>query len=640
MPIRLRKPWVKVEKARGVVPANAQDVSAMVQAITRMANKKSGYLDSDDAVLQRPPEWMTAQFGPLWPIPPQYLDAPEEATGLPQPRIWEYPVAWNLPGQQMRRHVSWQVLKDAGESPLFRACIEIRKQRISTLDWAFTIDPTIAAREATQSGTSQKLVEVELKKRFQSDIDRLTEFWSYPDRKNELNFADWISQVLEEQLVTDALSIWPNWIRSGQVCGYTVIDGSTIKPLLDEHGGRPMPPYPAFQQILYGFPRGEFVADTVEIDGQKVIPGALSQAQFVYRRRVIRPWTPYGFSPTEQALLDGMLWSKRFQWMVAEYTEGAQPLQYLVNKGQTGWEPRQLLEYERALNDRLSGKTAQRYRAPLLPEGIEPMRGTEANERYKPEYDLFLIKLSAMHFGVTMPELGFAEGGQLGSAGYHEGEEDVQARKDLATVRWLNNFITELSRKHLNCPAEVVFRFLGLEEEDEASADQVAENQVRTGRKTINQDCVDRGLPPFDFKEANMPMLMTERGVVFLEGSSDAAPPGVLIEPAELNIPGADSGPPTGPAGGQTQGVTPRGGGPKPGRAPARPVKRSPTAAQAAKELEQYARWLQNPANDGGTFEFHYLDGDKVGKAASDGDPKDGQAGELISSWLRNIYQS
>ena len=39
---------------------------------------------------------------------------------------------------------------------------------------------------------------------------------------------------------------------------------------------RPEPPAPAFQQLLYGFPRGEFTADTLDLDGKSVVPGGLT----------------------------------------------------------------------------------------------------------------------------------------------------------------------------------------------------------------------------------------------------------------------------------------------------------------------------------------------------------------------------
>jgi hypothetical protein len=581
-----------------------------------MAQMNDNLEERNRALSQLPldPKWAVADFGPNFPIPSEALDEPDEH-GFAIPRIHQYRPGINL---QLQRngHVPWETLKQAADQPLFRACIEIRKQRISTLDWCFRVKPSYAARVALKSGRNEYEVQEDLRKEFQEEIDRLTTWWEIPDRKNGLETADWLSQVQEEQLTWDALAIYPHKTYGGDLLNFTVIDGSTIKPLLDEQGGRPMPPLPAYQQLLYGFPRGDFTADTVDLDGKLVVPGAFSSSQLIYRRRVVRTWTPYGYSPTEQALLDGALWDKRFRWMMAEYTEGAQPVQYLVNKGDTDWDPRQLLSYEKFLNDRLAGKTAERFRNPLLPVGVEPVRTEQNNERYKPEYDLFLIKLQAMHFGVTMPELGFTEAGGLGSTGYHEGEEDIQFRKDLTTVRWLNDFVSSLSRTHLNMPDAIEFTFLGLDEEDEGVADAIDESRLKGARATINECRGRLGLPAKDFPEADMLMLMTERGVVFLEGASEAAPPGVLIEPAELSgsdTAGEQTDPaPAGPAKQKVQG-SPQ---------PARPVKQSPSAADMAKELEQFAKWLGKAPEGRKPFEFRHLDPANLAEAfkAADGD--------------------
>jgi hypothetical protein len=330
--------------------------------------------------------------------------------------------------------------------------------------------------------------------------------------------------------------------------------------------------------------------------------------------------------------------------MMAEYTEGAQPVQWLVNHGEIDWDVNQLLGYEKYLNDRLAGKTGQRFRNPLLPAGIEPVRGEQVSERYGPEYDLFLIKLQAMHYGVTMPELGFSEPGGLGSTGYHEGEEDIQFRKDLTTVRWLNSFVTGISRTHLGMSDALEFSFLGLDEEDEGVADAIDDSRLRGARMTINETRGKIGLPPKDFAEADMLMLMTQRGVVFMEGSSEAAPPGVLVEPAELASNGAGISPVASEGG--ASGALPEGGKAKVQGSPkpARPVNRAASAADMAKEIEQFGKWLANPANVGKEFRPEHLDPVmvreiiKAADAAGDAGPKAGSSPDGMTPTSSSPY--
>lgn len=466
-------------------------------------------------------------FGPGVPLTPAAIDPLQPGTGRAEPRFNEYPVTSNLPGVGDRL-VPWKVLRDAADAGgLPRRCIEIRKAEVTTLDWAITI--TKEAVEAAQAASDRPRAEVEqeLRQSLSAEMVRCARFWQKPDPGQDESFGDWLAKLLEEQLVLDAVAIYPRRTYGGDLYALEILDGSTIKPLRDHRGGRPLPPNPAFQQILWGFPRGEFVADT-DADGDVI--GGYRSDQLVYKRRNVRAHTPYGYSAVEQALEDVDVWLRRRKWIRDEYTEGTVPAGFVTSDGQTGWSPAQTAEYETALNDAYAGSTAARHRLRVLPPGFNIDTPQDFGEKYRPEYDLFLIKQIAAHFDVTIAELGFTETGGLGSTGWHEGQADVQQRKaTLPTLRWLQQLLTSISRSHLDMPAELEFRFLGLEEEDEAAADEVARQRVMWGRMTINEDRDRMGQPRFDFPEADKPMVMTTRGIVFMEGASERATPGTIV---------------------------------------------------------------------------------------------------------------
>ncbi|MEU5043157.1 phage minor head protein [Streptomyces griseorubiginosus] len=465
-------------------------------------------------------------FGPGIALTPAAID-PLRPDGRTEPRFNEYPVTSNLPGVGDRL-VPWKVLRDAADAGgLPRRCIEIRKAEVTTLDWAITI--TKEAVEAAQATSDKPRAEVEqdLRQKLSAEMVRCTRFWQKPDPGQDENFAEWVGKVLEEHFVLDAIAIYPRRTYGGDLYALEVLDGSTIKPLRDHRGGRPLPPNPAYQQILWGFPRGEFIADVD--DGGQVINGYEAD-QLVYKRRNVRAHTPYGYSAVEQALEDVDVWLRRRKWIRDEYTEGTVPVAFLTNTGQSSWTPSQLREYETDLNDVYTGSTAARHRMRVLPPGFAPTLPDDFGEKYKPEYDLFLIKQISSHFDVTIAELGFTETGGLGSTGWHEGQAAVQQRKaTLPTLRWLQQLLTAISRSHLQMPPELEFRFLGLEEEDEAGADEVARNRVMWGRMTINEDRDRMGQPRFDFPEADMPMVMTSRGVILLAGAAERGEPGTNI---------------------------------------------------------------------------------------------------------------
>ncbi|HZP55046.1 hypothetical protein [Actinocrinis sp.] len=471
-------------------------------------------------------------FGPGLPLLPAAIDPTRRDTGRPEPRFTEYQVSSNLPGVTDRL-VPWKVLRDAAAAGgIPRRCIQIRKDEITTLEWTITISKdAVAKAEAASPGSSRADVEADLRKRLGPEIARCTAFWERPDPGQDEDWPDWIGKLLEEHLVLDAVAIYPRRTYGGDLHSLEIIDGTTVKVLRDYRGGKPLPPNPAYQQMLWGFPRGEYVAD---VDDEGRILNAYAPDTLIYKRRNVRAETLYGHSAVEQCLEDLDVWLRRRAWIRAEFTDGTVPAGLLRNTGANSWTPQQVLEYETALNDAWSGQTLERHRMRILPPGFELESTPDVAERYKPEYDLFLLKQLAAHFSTTIAELNFTETGGIGSSGYHEGQADIKERiATMPTYRWIQGLITGISRRHLGMPGELEFKILGLEDEDEAAADEVAGNRVKSGRMTYNEDRDRLGLPRYPFAEADMPIVETSRGVIFLEGASKLAPPGETVTPLE-----------------------------------------------------------------------------------------------------------
>lgn len=519
----------KAAAPNGAVTFTSDQVASLL-ANTRMGGQITG------AFPPLPRLDPSVAFGPGVPLSPAAIDPPRPDSGRPEPRFNEYAVSSNLPGMSDRL-VPWKVLRDAADAGgLPRRCIEIRKAEVASLGWTISLTEEAIERAKDGSGQPEHEVVQGLRRQLSGEITRCMRFMTKPDRGQGETITDWLSKLLEEHLVLDACAIYPRQSIGRDLFALEVIDGSTIKPLRDHRGGRPTPPSPAYQQILWGFPRGEFVAD-VGADGQ-VLNGYRSD-QLVYRRRNVRAHTIYGYSAVEQSLEDLDLWMKRRGWMRSEYTEGNVPTGLLRNNGTSGWTPAQVKDYETWLNDAYS-TTGSRHRLRILPPGMELEQQTDVAERYRPEYDLFLIKLLASHFDTTMAELGFTEQGGLGSTGWHEGQASVQRRKGtLPTTRWLQEFVTDVLYLHLRMSPDLEFRFLGMEEEDEAAADAVTEARFKSGRMTLNEAKDAAGQPRYDIPEADMPMLVTTRGVVFLDGASEQAAPGTVVGPPKAASEGA-----------------------------------------------------------------------------------------------------
>lgn len=594
------------------IPTARQGATSAVDRVTAMTQQTASANVGQSTPMQRDPAWQVVPFAPSLPIPPSAINRPRPDTGRPEPRLSEIDVGWNLPGSS-HRHLPWFLLREAADRiSLFRRCIQIRKEHMQGLDWGFRISPgAVEAAGIASGGTPRAKLQRDLHAEMSDDIERAKAFWKVPDRGQDYEFSEWLGLMLEEVYVLDALAIYPRLTFGGDLDSLEVLDGTTIKPLRDERGGRPRPPLPAFQQILWGFPRGEFQAT---VDESGLVPGALASDDLVYKRRMIRTHTPYGYSPVEQALDDGDLYLKRHAWMKAEYTHGAMPQGTFEVAADASLTPQQVAELERFYNDLLSGSTEERMKARFLPPGITPSERGDIGEKYKPEYDLHLLKLVISHFDTVLPELGFSEAKGLGSSGYHEGQEDVQQRKTLPIIKDVQGLVTRLSHRYLKIRPEIEFYFLGLDDEDEAAADALESGRMKEGVITINDRRDRLGLERYTFPEADKPMMVLTRGILFLEGASEGVPGGAAIEPGKALQEGGDS-PPVDEQVAAAEGAD----APDETEPPAKPA-----PGQSPKDAEKaaYRRWVRKGRSR--AFEWHHHDADEVEiiTKAGDSDPK------------------
>ena len=78
-------------------------------------------------------------FGPMSPIQPVPVDQPAVPGGFPDPRLWQYPVSWNLPTQPRTEGLALasfdQLRVIAQRYSVARRCIELRKEEICGLEW-------------------------------------------------------------------------------------------------------------------------------------------------------------------------------------------------------------------------------------------------------------------------------------------------------------------------------------------------------------------------------------------------------------------------------------------------------------------------------------------------------------------------
>ena len=476
--------------------------------------------------------FMPVAFGPGVPITPGAIN-PLREDGRPDPRRYEYQVAQNINITETKL-IPFKTLRAAADQiDIIRRCVEVSKSKLTSLDWDIVLANDASEKIVAASGGDHVRAMAKARDKYTEEINRMRAFWENPDRSNGLTFTDWLMIAAEEILVIDALAIWPQRSVGGDLYGFQILDGSTIKPMLDDRGMRPAAPDVAYQQILYGFPRAEFTAN----DDDPQADGEFTADDLAYLVRNRRSISTYGYSPVERSLPLADIYLRRQQWIRAEYTDGVIPDLMFTTTADWGNNPDLLRAYENILNDDLAGQTEQRKRARLLPTGLVPITNDGYGEKFKDTLDDYLVTSICGHFGVQPSEIGFSPKAGLGGAGFAEGQaENGEALGIAPLANWIAKAITNLSYTYLGMPRELEFKLMTSKRMDTEANARKNQIEITSGGKTINERRSEMGLPLLDTPQADMPILVGGSGMYLFspEGLISAATvTAPIIEPSE-----------------------------------------------------------------------------------------------------------
>ena len=503
----------EIEKAPNLPAGTGIMTEQQMRQAGGIAQTQYGYGTSTP--LPRNPLLASVPFAPGLPLVPGALNPLNPETGRPAPRRYEYLVAQNINVTE-NRLVPFKTLRAAADQiDILRRCIEVRKAKITGLDWDITISDAATERIIAESGEENHLrAMAKAREKYTEEIARLRKFWETPDPANGLSFVDWLSMAIEEIDVLDAWAIWPQSTVGGEIRGLQILDGSTIKPLLDDRGMRPDPSIgPAFQQILYGFPRSEFSA-TID---DEAADGEFTSDELAYLVRNRRANSVYGYSPVERALPLADIYLRRQQWLRAEFTDGTTPKSFMELPADIQMTPEQLRQYENIYNDDLAGQTEQRNRMRMLVPGGKLITDPGYSEKFNDRLDDYLITSITGHFGVLPTEIGFSAKSGLGGSGHQQGEAEAAEQIGIIpTARWISQMISNLSYRWLGMPRELEFRLAPSERVNDEQLAKRDDIRTRNGSKTINENRSDLGLPLLDSPEADMPMFVAGQSIFLL----------------------------------------------------------------------------------------------------------------------------
>lgn len=436
-------------------------------------------------------------FGPLEPLAPM---APKEVTG----RRFDIRPGYNLVTQPRgETRVSFRELRALADNyDVLRLVIETRKDQMAKLTWSIRNKD-----EGKRKATDPRVKEV-------------TDFLARPDREH--NWETWLRALEEEKHVIDAATIYPRRDLSGKLYSLDLIDGATIKPVIDDHGRRPVPPAPAYQQVLVGLPAVDYSSD-----------------ELYYFPRNYRPAYVYGFSAVEQIIMTVNVALRRQLHQLEYYTAGTMP-DALIGVPDT-WSPPQIEEFQAYFDALLTDNTAERRKVRFVPAGISKGFVQTKEAALKDDTDEWLARIVSYAFSISpqwaVKAMNRATAETAQKASLQEGLAPEQ--------QWVKGVLDHSIAAAFGYP-DLEFAWDEEDEIDPETKAGILDGQLARGAITIDEQRAELGREPLPDGLGAKPLVYTASGAVLLEsivnppepapaapGAAPGAPPAKL--PPELS---------------------------------------------------------------------------------------------------------
>lgn len=359
------------------------------------------------------------------PFSPGVPVEPLPGTQNQLPRQFQFTVAQNtqrMPRGENPQYTPFSQLRQLATSyDIAALCIATRVEQVQGLQWS--IVPKDKRKQADTKVMNR--------------VEALTQWWKYPDRVND--FASWIGMLIYDVMSVDAMTLYRRRTRSGHLYALEVVDGATMKPIIDSRGRTV-----GYQQVLWGETVSDYSRAYADSPDEQLF---FTPHDVIYRPRYQRSFTPYGFPPTEWVIVRINTALRKQSVDLAHFTDGNVP-NMLASPPDGALDPNQLREFEELFNADLAGNDRARSRIKFVPFNLNLRELMPFN--YSTEVDRWMMNVTVAAFGVTPSELGFTEDVNRATA---LAQESITYRRGIEGISsWLKNMFDRLLADDFRSP--------------------------------------------------------------------------------------------------------------------------------------------------------------------------------------------
>lgn len=420
---------------------------------------KQGFLWQQWPDVFEPPQSMFAPGEPLSPVEQE------------RPRSLDFPVGINqIIAPRVPESFGFAELRAFANVELVRLAIETRKDQISRLDWQ--IKPRDGRKKRKDADERVRAAE---------------RFFQKPDGYED--FHTWMRALMEDVLVLDAPAIEKQRTRAGGLAALPRVPGDTIKVLIDSNGRRPLPPAPAYQQIIKGRVWANLTSDDL-----------------IYSPRNPRSGKLYGLSAVEQCIVTINTVMRRQASQLAYFSDGTVPAGMATVPD--GWTVEQTKDWQEWMDANFGGNLAERRKILWAPAGAKYQAFKEAP--IKDDFDEWLARIVCYAF--SLPPTPFIRQMNRGTA-FQDQERALE--EGLAPLLvWTKRLIDSILHFELGF-GDLEFAWKTENDIDPQTQATINNTYLRAAVLTINEVRDDMGLDPVP--DGDTPLIYTAKGAVTLD---------------------------------------------------------------------------------------------------------------------------
>jgi hypothetical protein len=276
-------------------------------------------------------------------------------------------------------------------------------------------------------------------------ISKPAEDWlQFPDGQRPV--GNWTYAAWRDVAELGYSTIFLRRNRIGDIISLDLVDSATMKPLIDGRGRQPLPPFPAWQQFLWGVPAGRYTNEQIY---------SLAEGD--------RTESIYPISRIERILLSLNMLLRKQNLDMTRFTDGSIPEGVIAPPadGETEWDADHMEEYERLVNGLIAGNDRRKVRLKVIPPGAKIILTRPPD----PQMDLnkFLITIVAADFGLTLEEMAFTETSNKSTG---QTQQNVTYRRAVEpSAKRFAEFFTWVIKQRFD--KRLVARWTGMEEPED-----------------------------------------------------------------------------------------------------------------------------------------------------------------------------